>query len=101
MIVAEPVVSREDTRRILEALAAKGYSIPEPQAVEVVATEDHDGDPVFIMTVTFPAGARPEDPSWSTISPLVSALRKLVFGRGGENRPVIAEICRLGESAGA
>lgn len=101
MIVTAPEVTSDEIRHILDEFAEKGRHIPEPLDVEVAATEDYDGDPILEMTVTFPVGERPEDPSWNTISPLISALRKLVFRKGGESRPVIAEICRLGETAEA
>lgn len=97
MIATVPEISQEEVREILRELAAGGVSIPEPQSVKIEAGEDHDGDPAFFMTVTFAKRHKPEDIPWKRISPLVTALRRRVFAKGGETRFVYSDIRRLGE----
>lgn len=97
MIASVPAMNREEIRRITRELAEKGHAVPEPQAVEVVATEDFEGDPVFVMTVTFSKTEKPENLPWKRISPLIESLRRQIFRAGHESRPVIAQVRRLGE----
>jgi len=97
MVIDPPTVTQEEVEKIRKGLASKGSIVPEPKSVEVVATDDYDGSPIFVMTIAFPRSEKPENLPWKRINPLVRDLRKLVFAKGGEERPVVAEIRRLGE----
>lgn len=97
MIATVPEISPDEVQAFLSKLAAKGISIPEPQSIGVEAGEDHDGDPVFFLTVTFGRQHKPEDIPWNRISPLIRILNREVFLRGGEQIPVIPEVRRLAE----
>jgi hypothetical protein len=97
MIAAAPQITQEEVRQILRELEAEGISIPEPKSVTVEAGEDHEGDPVYYMTVTFAKKHKVEDIRWMRISPLVMALSNKVFLSGGGNHAVIPTIRRLAD----
>ena len=97
MLLTVPEITSEEVRSLLKSLAGQGNEIPSPKEVEVIAGEDHDGDPAFFLTVVFPKKEDPRKLPWKKVSPFVEELRKRVFTRGGADRPVIARVVRLGE----
>ncbi len=97
MLATAPQIAPDEVRRILQDLALEKIYVPEPQSVKVEAGEDHSGNPAIFMTVTFSKRHRPEDIPWGRISPLVTALRRRIFVKDGETRPVISEVRRLAE----
>jgi len=97
MTVNVPEFTAEEIQSLLDDLSAKGNEIPQPQDVEVVAAEDHDGEPAYFLTVVFPKKEDPAKLRWKTVSPFVDELRERVFNRGGADRPVIARVIRLAE----
>lgn len=97
MVTTTPIVTESEVEQIRNDLDAQGWNVPQPQSVKVVATDDYDGSPMLVMTITFPRNEKPENLPWKRINPLVRDLRKLVFFKDGEARPVAVEIRRLGE----
>lgn len=97
MIATAPEITADEVRHILRELAAEGKDIPEPQSVKVEAGEDHEGDPAFILTITFGKQHKLESIPWLRISPLVHNLSRKVFLSGGGNYVVLPTIRRLAE----
>jgi hypothetical protein len=97
VIATIPEISTEEVRFILRDLAAEGKNVPEPQAVKVEAGEDHEGNPAYILTVTYGRQHKPESIPWRRISPLVHRLSRKVFLSGGGDYIVLPTLRRLAE----
>lgn len=97
MVAHAPTIEAAEIRGILSEVSPRGENIPQPERVEVVASEDPDGEPVWVMRVVFPASISAQSLPWSKVSPLVQRLRRLVYEKGGEDRFVLAEVRRLSE----
>ena len=53
MVATTPIVTESEVERIRNDLDAQGWNVPQPQSVKVVATDDYDGSPMLVMTITF------------------------------------------------
>ena len=98
MVANVPVIEAGELRKLVEELSATGEQVPMPERVEIVPSEDHDGEPVWIARIVYPASMPASTLPWHRLSPLVQRLGALVFERGGEERFVLIEIKRLAEA---
>ena len=97
MLLTTPEIQRAEIRQILSEFRTKDIIMPEPKSVTVEAGEDHDGDPVYYMTVTFAKQHSLKDIPWKRVGPLVRALERRVLLKSGLQIPVISTVSRLAE----
>lgn len=92
-----PKLTKAQVNRIFSQLKKEGLTLPKPSSVEVIADEDHAGDPYLRLRVVFPKEIPAEKASWRIMWPFLDQANQWIREQTDYEFTVHDDLVRLSE----